>query len=170
MHIFSILHRNGDGIAIIPTHPDTAAARETMIVLVLVRSWRLLQTRTNPLYFQPSWRCKETSREPKTPFPLKIFLIAIWEYSIAFFDRERRVFNSIWKKQRYCYVKCNYGCKHRSPLNVFVRRFDEQSLKPVYWFSRSMGQSEIQKRPERFFINIFTSQKRKLLYSALLKQ
>ena len=126
--------------------------------------------RRGQIHFQPSWRCKETSREPKTPFPLKIFLIAIWEYSIAFFDRERRVFNSIWKKQRYCYVKCNYGCKHRSPLNVFVRRFDEQSLKPVYWFSRSMGQSEIQKRPERFSINIFTSQKRKLLYSALLKQ
>ena len=47
------------------------------------------------IHFQPSWRCKGTSREPKTTFPLKFFLIAVWEYSIAFFVKEKRVLTAL---------------------------------------------------------------------------
>ena len=106
MHLFSILHRNGDGQKS-SRHKNQPLLRTRWMCWFWCEADAYYKRGRWQIHFQPSWRCKGTSREPKTTFPLKIFMIAVWEYSTAFFVREKRVFNSIEKKQsRRC---CHWG-------------------------------------------------------------
>ena len=103
-----------------------------MNVLVLVRSWRFLQTRkmTNPF---PTI-VKMQRNQPRTQNHISIEIANFQLLSslergefLTAFERSNcadvaievlPLRNSQFVMLRYCYVKCNYGCIHRSPLNV----------------------------------------------------
>ena len=110
MRLFSILQSNGDATAIIPTQ-KSATAKNPMMCWFWCEADVYCRRGRWQTHFQPSLRCKGTSREPKTTFPF-IYLFFFKNGCLGFYNcfhfLEQGEFSNVIKRKNcvhMCFIK-----------------------------------------------------------------